>query len=207
MRRKMKLAALLLLVAVLMSGCMVDYSQMQTADDPNATPAPTVEPLTAPVFTDRDAVYAMYNEVNVGDTVESLTARYGEPTITTDPNGDNYTWVNEDGYGFTAVFFENGVLRAKVVQYEDMRQLKGLSQATNISNFSMLDTKDDFTMACIALGGKPCELAMIVLDGSVNPDTQRVFVWLDEYESNVQILFDKNEKIMQISYALADRTE
>jgi len=59
----------------------------------------------------------------------------------------------------------------------------------------------------MALGGKPCELATVILDGSANPDTQHVFVWLDEYGSNVQILFDKNEKIIQISYALADRTE
>jgi len=48
---------------------------------------------------------------------------------------------------------------------------------------------------------------MIALDGSANPDTQRVFVWLDEFGSNVQILFDKNEKIVQISYAMTDRAE
>ena len=209
MRRKLKLAALMLLVAMLMTGCMADFSAMnaQTETDPNATAEPTVAPLTAPVFTDREALYQWYNEVQVGDTLEELKARYGEPIVTTDRNGDTYCWMNEEGYGFTAIFFENGVLRAKVVQYEDLRQMKDLSLATDITNFSVLDTQDDFTMACMALGGKPCELATVILDSSANPDTQRVFVWLDEYGSNVQILFDKNEKIIQISYARADRTE
>ncbi len=205
MRRKMKLAALLMMVAVLMTGC-VDLSAMEAEMDPNATAAPTVPPLTAPVFTDREAVYEWYNQVNIGDTLEDLKERFGEPSVETDPNGDIYTWVNEAGYGFTAVFFENGMLRAKVVQYDDMRQLKELSRATSITNFSLLDTDDTFTTVCMALGGKPCELTAIALDGSANPDTQRVFVWLDEYGSNVQVLFDKNEKVVQIQYALADRT-
>lgn len=207
MRRKMKLAALLLMVAVLLSGCMVDFSAMEGDVSADATPDPTDPPLTAPVFTDRDAVYEWYNEVQVGDTFSSLKERYGEPTVLTDEYGDTYTWVNEAGYGFVAVFFEDGTLRAKVIQYEDIRQLKDLSAATSLTNFSMLDTDDDFTMACMALGGKPCELTFIALDSSFNPDTQHVYVWLDEYGSNVQILFDKNEKIVQIAYALADRTE
>lgn len=207
MRRKLMLAALLILVAALMTGCMVDFSQMPDQTDPNATPAPTMEPLTEPIFTDREAVFEMYNEVVIGDTLDGLKQRYGEPTVSTDENGDTYTWVNEDGYGFSAVFFENGVLRAKVIQYKDMRQLKGLCMSDSIANFSMLTTKDDFTMTCMALGGKPCELATIILDGSLNPDIQKVFIWMDEYDSNVQVLFDKNEKIIQVSYALSDRTE
>ena len=205
MRRKMMLAALLILVAVLTSGCMVDFSAMENAADPNATAAPTMPPMTAPMFTDRDKVYEMYNEVEVGDTLDELKERYGEPSVATDLNGETYTWTNDEGYGFAAVFYDNGVLRAKVIQYEDMRQLRELSMATSISNFSMLDTKDDFAMACMALGGKPCELATIVKDASMNPDIEKVFIWMDEFDSNVQILFNQNERIVQISYALSER--
>ena len=196
MRRKMMLAALLILVAVLTSGCMVDFSAMENAADPNATAAPTMPPMTAPMFTDRDKVYEMYNEVEVGDTLDELKERYGEPSVATDLNGETYTWTNDEGYGFAAVFYDNGVLRAKVIQYEDMRQLRELSMATSISNFAM---------ACMALGGKPCELATIVKDASMNPDIEKVFIWMDEFDSNVQILFNQNERIVQISYALSER--
>ena len=210
MRRNLKLAALLILVAALLSGCM-DYSALvesMTADvDPNATPEPTMAPLTAPVFTDRDAVYEWYNQVEVGATLEELKAAYGEPTVETDMNGDTYFWVNDQGYGFAGVFFSSGVLRAKALYYEDMRQLKDLSKANNLANFATLQTSHDFTMACIALGGKPCEIMAIAEDDSASPEVQRVFVWLDENGSNIQILFGADEKIVQISYAFADTVE
>ena len=173
--------------------------------DPNATAAPTVEPLTAPVFTDREAVYEWYNQVNLGDTLEDLTARFGEPVVEKNNNGTNYIWINEDRYGFAAVFFEDtGKLRAKVIYYDDMRQLKGLSEATNLANFATLKKDHDFTMACMALGGKPCEMALIAQDSSDNPDTQHLYIWLDEKGSSIQILFNSDEKIEQISYALAE---
>ena len=207
MRRKIKLAALLLIAALLLTGCS-SFSFDQTASvDPNATPEPTMAPLTDPVFTDRDAVYEWYNQVNVGDSLEDLTARFGEPVVEENDNGDNYIWKNEDGYGFVAVFYDNGTLQAKVVYYDDMRQFKGLSAATNIANFATLSTDHDFTMACLALGGKPCELAVITLDSSSSPDTQHLYVWVDENGSSIQILFDSSEKIKQIAYALADTVE
>lgn len=207
MRRNIKLAALLVMVALLLSGCM-DFSALQTTMqsevDPNATPEPTVPPLTAPVFTDRDAVYEWYNQVNIGDTLDDLKATYGEPTIETDQNGDTYIWKNENNYGFAAVFYSDNRLRSKVVYYEDMRQFKELSGATNLANFATLKTSHDFSMACLALGGKPCEIAAIAEDQSANPEVQRVFAWLDENGSNIQILFGADEKIIQISYAFAD---
>lgn len=210
MRRKIKLAALLILVAALLSGCM-DYSALvesMTADvDPNATPAPTMAPLTAPVFTDRDAVYEWYNQVEVGATLEELKAVYGEPTIETDQNGDTYYWTNENNYGFAGVFFSDMTLRAKALYYEDMRQLKDLSNADNLANFATLKTSHNFTMACLALGGKPCEIMAIAEDQSANPEVQRVFAWIDKNGSNIQILFGADEKIIQVSYAFADTVE
>jgi len=210
MRRTLKLAALLILVAALLSGCM-DFSALQANleanVDPNATPEPTIAPLTAPVFTDRDAVYEWYNQVNIGDTLEDLKATYGEPIIETDANGDTYIWKNENNYGFAAVFFPGNTLRAKVVYYDDMRQLKGLSNADNLANFATLKTSHTFSMACLALGGKPCEIAAVAEDQSANPEVQRVFAWLDQNGSNIQILFGADEKIIQISYAFADTVE
>lgn len=210
MRRTLKLAALLILVAALLSGCM-DFSALtesMTAEvDPNATPEPTVAPLTAPVFTDRDAVYEWYNQVNIGDTLDDLKAAYGEPTIETDQNGDTYFWINDQGYGFAVVFFPDMSVRAKVLYYEDMRQLKELSGATNLANFATLQTSHTFSMACIALGGKPCEIAAVAEDQSAGAEVQRVFAWLDENGSNIQILFGADEKIVQISYAFADTVE
>lgn len=210
MRRTIKLAALLIMVAVLLTGCM-DFSALQSSleseVDPNATAAPTVEPLDDPLFTDRDAVYEWYNEVNIGDKLDDLKARYGEPTVETDANGDTYTWKNENNYGFAAVFHSDNTLRAKVVYYDDMRQFKSLSAATNITNFATLNTDHDFSMACLALGGKPCEIAAIAEDNSANPEVQRLFAWFDEKGSSIQILFDSNEKILQISYAFDDSAE
>jgi len=210
MRRIIKLAALIVTAALLLTGCM-DFSALQNAMqsevDPNATPEPTMPPLTDPVFTDRDAVYEWYNQVNIGDTLEDLKATYGEPIIETDANGDTYIWKNENNYGFAAVFYSDNRLRAKVIYYDDMRQLKGLSNATNLANFATLKTSHDFSMACLALGGKPCEIAAIAEDQSANPEVQRVFAWLDQNGSNIQILFGADEKIIQISYAFADTVE
>ena len=62
-------------------------------------------------------------------------------------------------------------------------------------------------MACIALGGKPCEIMAIGQDNSANPEIERVFTWIDVNGSNIQILFGSNEKIKQISYAFADTVE
>ena len=204
MRRNIKLAALLILVAALLTGCM-DFSALQQAEiDPNATPKPTDPPLTEPLFTDRDAVYEWYNQVNIGDKLDDLKATYGEPVIETDQNGDTYFWVNEQGYGFAAVFFPGNTVRAKVVYYKDIRQFKDLSGADNLANFAPLKTSHNFTMACLALGGKPCEIAAIAEDQSANPAVQRGFAWLDKNGSNIQILFGADEKIMQISYAFSD---
>lgn len=210
MRRIIKLAALFILVAVLLSGCMnMDYSSLfsameQEAADAEATAAPTLGPMTEPVFTDREALFALYNEISIGDTLDDLTARYGEPVVLTDDNGSNYTWTDENGYGVTCVFFDNGYLRAKIISYKDIRQFMDLSQATGLDNFSSINQKHDFDMVCLALGGKPVELATIAKDSSVNPDVSRLFTWVDQEGSCVQVLFKADESVEQVSYSFVD---
>ncbi len=204
MRRKLKLAALLLLVAALLSGCMDFSSMMDVEMDPDATPAPTLAPLDAPVYTDREALYEWYNEVNIGDMLTDLTEKYGEPRTEETENGITYIWQNEAGYGFAAVFYENGRLRAKVLHYEDLRQMKQLSAATHVSNVTSLSKEYDFSMVCSVLGGKPMEIAAISQDSSVNPDVKRLFAWVAEDESSAQVLFSSKEKVESVSYNLTE---
>lgn len=205
MRRKFKLAALLLMVAVLLSGC-VDYSAMfdDAMIDPDATSAPTLAPLTDPVYTDLNAVYEWYNQVNIGDMLTDLTEKYGEPQKTESADGVNYTWTREDGCGFAAVFYENGRLRAKVLAYDDVRQLKDLSAATGLKNVTTLTKDYDFDMVCSALGGRPMEIAAIAQDSTVNPEVKRLFAWLDADGSCAQVLFNAKEKLEQANYNFAE---
>ena len=202
MRRTLKLAALILLTAVLMTGC-VNFG-MEGAEDPNATPQPTMLPLTDPVYTDRDALYELYNEVDPGVTKDELIERYGEPKEETDDNGTTYVWTNEAGYGFAAVFFDNNCLRAKVLYYDDLRQLKGLSAATSVDNVSLLNDKHNFSAVCLAMGGKPMEIAALVQDSSVNPEVKRLFAWIDEEGSFVQVLFGADEMLEEASFYFAE---
>ena len=202
MRRTLKLAALILLTAVLMTGC-VNFG-MEGAEDPNATPQPTMLPLTDPVYTDRDALYELYNEVDPGVTKDELIERYGEPKEETDDNGTTYVWTNEAGYGFAAVFFDNNCLRAKVLYYDDLRQLQGLSAATSIDNVSLLNDKHNFSAVCLAMGGKPMEIAALVQDSSVNPEVKRLFAWIDEEGSFVQVFFGADEMLEEASFYFAE---
>ncbi len=205
MRRKFKLAALLIMVAALLSGC-VDYSAMfdESMIDPDATPEPTVGPLTAPVFTDLEPVYKWYNEVSIGDMLTDLTEKYGEPVVAETTDGANYTWTDENGHGFAAVFFENGRLRAKVLVYEDVRQLKDISAATGLNNVTTLTQDYDFDMVCSILGGKPLEIAAIAQDSTVNPEVKRLFTWLDTKGNCVQVLFSAKEELEQVNYNFVD---
>lgn len=206
MQRKFKLLALVLMLVLLLTGCTAIPGDGIEQSGAEPTAKPTVEPLTAERFTDRDAVYAMYDEVKFGDTLDSLTARYGTPEVVTDSTGSTYTWRNDAGYGFVAIFFGNGTLRSKAVYFEDIRQFRDISNATGIANYALLDTSHDFTMACAGMGGMPCELGAFAQDSSMDPDVYHLYGWVDQYDSSVQILFSENQKIMQIGYALAERT-
>lgn len=206
MRLKIKLAALILLTAVLMTGCVGFDLGMDAADDPNATPVPTMTPLTDPIYTDRDALYEIYNEVAPGVTKDELIERYGEPKEEANDNGTTYVWTNEEGYGIAAVFFDNNCLRAKVLYYDDLRQLMGLSAATSIDNVTLLSKEHNFSAVCLALGGKPMEIAALVQDSSVNPEVKRLFAWIDEEGSFAQVLFGADEMLEEASFYFAEPT-
>ena len=204
MKRWMKLAALAVMATMLLTGCL--GLPGGDAVDPDE-PQETQPPLTEPMYEDRDALYQYYNQVKIGDTMEALKAQFGEPGVEETENGETYTWVMDDGYGFAAVFFENGKLRAKVLYYKDLRQLGKLSAATSIDQFSSLNKNYTYEMTCGVLGGRSMELAQSAQDSSAEPEVKRVFVWANEKGDCIQVLFSGDEKLEQVTYSLAEDGE
>ncbi len=205
------LIALVLVAAVaLLAGCSslfeVDTDALE--DALTATPVPEATPipeLTAPLYEDYDAVFAHYNEVSItGDTLVTLKERYGEPKVEEDDNGNKmYTWLFEDGYGFTCAAFPSGSLRAKVVFYEDMRQFRALSDASNLDSVVNFDKSINF-QTCVGLfRGRPIEIAQIVTEEN-SGSASRVYCWLDAQDQIVQILFKSDGTVDSISYQLND---
>lgn len=194
------LAALVLATALILTGCV----QGGDVADPNAEPTATLAPLTEPMYTDREALYQYYNAVTFGETLTSLTEKYGEPVKEEGESGDSYSWVMEDGYGFAAAFFDSGRLRAKVLYYKDLRQLGEISNATSIDQFAVLNKNYTYAMTCGALGGRALELAQIAQDTSDNPEIKRLYVWATPEGDIVQVLFSGDEKLEQVSYTLAE---
>ncbi|MBO4885950.1 MAG: hypothetical protein J5602_11630 [Clostridia bacterium] len=201
MKRWIKLAALAALASLLLTGCLgLPGVDVGDSDEPKETQPP----LTEPMYEDREALYQYYNQVKIGDTMASIKERYGEPEVEQTENGDTYTWVMEDGYGFAAVFFENGKLRAKVLYYKDMRQLGKLSGATSIDQFANLNKNYTYEMACGLMGGRSMEIAQVAQDSSAEPEVKRVFVWANEKGDCIQVLFSGDEKLEQVTYTLAE---
>ena len=200
LKKWMTLAALVLATALILTGCV----QGGNVADPNAEPTATLAPLTEPMYTDREALYQYYNAVTFGETLTSLTEKYGEPVKEEGESGDSYSWVMEDGYGFAAAFFDSGRLRAKVLYYKDLRQLGEISNATSIDQFAVLNKNYTYAMTCGALGGRALELAQIAQDTSDNPEIKRLYVWATPKGDIVQVLFSGDEKLEQVSYTLAE---
>lgn len=214
MKKCLLLTMLLLLAALTLSGCsmyndaideyvggLVSENETENPDEPKAT----VTPLTAPMYTDRKALYEYYNAIAVGDTLESLTEKYGEPTREETENGVNYTWIMDDGYGFCATFFDDGVLSAKVLYYEDIRQLAQLSKATGLSNVSLLSSSYTLDTVKGVLGGRGMQIAAMLSDSTDAPQIQYLYCWIDETGDNVvQVLFDKDGKVSQVVCSFAD---
>ena len=194
------LAALVLATALILTGCV----QGGDVADPNAEPTATLAPLTEPMYTDREALYQYYNAVTFGETLTSLTEKYGEPVKEEGESGDSYSWVMEDGYGFAAAFFDSGRLRAKVLYYKDLRQLGEISNATSIDQFAVLNKNYTYAMTCGALGGRAMELAQIAQDTSDSPEIKRLYVWATPKGDVVQVLFSGDEKLESVSYTLAE---
>ncbi len=201
MRNKwMKMAALALMVALLLTGCVADTGD--TAQDADASA--TLPPLTEPMYTDREALYQYYNAVTFEDTLDTLTEKYGEPVIEQADGGESYTWQMEDGYGFAAAFFDSGRLRAKVLYYVDLRQLGEISNATGIDQFSSLNKNYTYAMTCGTLGGRAMELAQIAQDTSDAPEIKRLYVWATPEGDVVQVFFGGDEQLESVNYTLAD---
>ena len=197
-RRFAFLTVLILLVAGLLTGCVGG-----TAPD-SAEPTATIEPLSEPMYTDRNALYQYYNQVGIGDTLDALKDKFGEPELTQTDGGDSYTWVMDDGYGFAAAFFDSGRLRAKVLYYKDIRQLGQLSEATNITGYASLSSNYTYEMTCGVLGGKPMEIAQIAQDSSEDPEVKRLFAWCTPKGDCVQILFSGKEMVESVSSLIVE---
>lgn len=194
MKRSVRILLFVLLTALVafaFSGC-VDIGG-------NTKPDVTAPPMTASYYEDYDAAYTHYNQVAFTDTLETLTARFGEPEVLETENGNNYTWVMEDGHGFTAAFYETGALRVKVVHYEDIRQFSKLSNSVNLSTVESFDKDVDFQTCVAVFAGRPIEIAQIA-NSSDGSDIKRVYTWLDQNDNIVQILFKADGKVESISY-------
>ncbi len=202
MKRWIKLAALTLTAALLLTGClgMVGDIDAGEPDEPRATQ----EPLTEPMFEDREALYQYYNQVKFGDTLNGLTELLGEPKKEETDNGTTYIWEMDDGYGVAAVFFDSGKLRAKALYYKDLRQLGKLSAATSIQQFTNLNKNYTYEMTCGMLGGRSMEIMQVAQDSSAEPEIKRVFVWCNEKGDCVQVLFTGDEKLESVTYSLAE---
>ena len=186
MKRLIKLTLLAVLAVFVLTGCM-DFSALTSgADYAEDQPKETQPPLTDPMYTDRDALYQYYNQVNIGDSRDALTERFGEPSVETSENGETYTWVMEDGYGFAAVFFDS---------------------ATNVDQFANLNSNYTYEMVCGLLGGRSMEIAQIAQDSSAEPEVKRLYVWCNEKGDCIQVLFKDDEKLERVTYSLADEGE
>ena len=207
--RLIALTLLALVIALALTGCGEEITaavtaQLEANEQAASEPEVTMGPMTSEMFTDRKAVYQYYDQVSVGDTLETVTERFGEPTIRHDDNGDSYVWQMDDGYGVVCIFFESGKLRAKGVYYEDLRQFGLLSNSTSIENFTQLNSNYTFEMTCGVLGGRAMEILQIVQDTSADPEVKRVFVWSNEKGDIIQVLFSGSEKLESVTYSLAD---
>lgn len=199
MKKTIALILSVLLAMLLFTGC-----DLTGESDADVEPTETPVPMTEEMFTDRAAVYQYYNTVTFDDTLETLTERFGEPTIEEDENGKTYVWVMEDGFGFCTAFYDTGSLRAKVIYYKDVRQFGDISAADNIESFSNLTDSYTFEMTCGMLGGKPMEIAQIAQDSSDSPEIKRLYAWANHNQDVVQILFTGEGKVESITYMLAN---
>lgn len=191
--KKWMIFAALALALMLLTGCAgVD---MSAEPDAEATPVP---PLTAPLITDRAALYQYYNEVSLNNTISELTERYGEPVVEEVENGKEYVWLFDDACGFAAAAYDNGKLRAKVVYYEDLRQLVPLMTGKNLDNAATLSKTYTYEMVASLFGGPGLEIAQITTNASLNPGIARVYVWSDG-ESIVNVYFTEENLLESVT--------
>lgn len=207
MKKILALLALAVCAALVFSGCSLTDMAQEVGDSINSAADSITEPettpipeLTAPLFTDYKAVYVYYDQVTFADTLDTLTGRYGEPSVLENENGKEYTWLMEDGYGFTAAFRADGSLMAKVVYYEDVRQFREISNSSNLSVVENFDKEVDFQTCVSTFSGRPIEICQIRKDETDVEGIQRVYTWLDLEDNMVQILFNGDGTVSAIGY-------
>lgn len=195
--RKALLAILIAAMVLMLAGCM----DMGDVTDPDATPAP---PLAAPEITDRAAFYEYYNQVSLNDTLTGLKERYGEPEKNDLEGGTQYTWqLGEDRqHGFAVALYETGKVRAKVVYYQDIRQIVPLCSGKNLNLANTLTKEYSYDMVCSVFGAKGVELAQITTDASQNPGIARLYAWSDG-ESLIQAFFGDNGMMESVTVGQA----
>ncbi len=206
-RKIVFLAVLILICALTLTGCenpfqsAVEEYYNNAEEEAAAAEATPLPELTAELFTDLEAVHTYYDQVTFSDTKASLTQKYGEPEIIEENGNEQFAWVMDDGYGFVCAFFDSGLLRAKVVYYEDIRQFGGLAAAKNLEMVENLDKNTDFS-TCVNLFGRPIEICQISNSEGTTKEISRVYNWMDAQGHIVQILFTYEGKVSQINYNL-----
>lgn len=191
--RTMLLIALTALLALGFSGC----ASFGGSDAPEVTPPP----MTAELYADYDSVYVHYNSVTFDDTLETVTERLGEPEVVETDNGSQYTWIMDDGFGVTCAFHPTGELLVKVVYYEDIRQFRDLSLASNLNMVENFDKTITFQDCLNFFAGRPIEIAQIKSDVA-GSDISRVYTWIDANENMVQIHFKADGTVDAVSYSV-----
>ena len=126
----------------------------------------------------------MYERIEMDDTLETLTERYGEPVLT------------EDGYadfgGALCAFFESGRLRAKIVSFETLSEVAQVSDA-DFSKAKGLKKGASEEEVNALFGGAGAEIMRINLSDEENSGVQRVDAWINADGNAVQALFELDD--------------
>ena len=104
------------------------------------------------------------------------------------------------------VFFENGRMRSKLVDFEDIRQFGKVSGAKGLDNIMSMSKDFDLTSVSLMLGAEGVEMIRVAQDSSANPDFNVGYIWANEEGQAAMVLFNKKGTIEQVSYSL-DKTE
>ena len=123
----------------------------------------------------------MYERIEMNDTLETLTERYGGPVLT------------EDGYadfgGVLCAFFESGRLRAKIVSFDAISEAASFTDS-DFSGARNLKKGAPEEEVNALFGGAGAEIMRINLSDEENSGVQRVDAWVNADGNAVQALFE-----------------
>lgn len=202
MKKIVLFALLIALAAFILSGCVASGDGEDGSLAENEMP-----PLEHPMFEDAEAIYKYYNEVTVGDTLQSVIDKFGEPKVEQGEGGNSYAFIMEDGYGFVLGADERGRILGKMVYYDDPRQFGKVSDMQTFDSALSITTDYTFSLCKAMLGGKPMEILQRADDTSVNPNIDRLYLWCNERGDFVNILFSSDGKVLEYGvYVEPDRS-